>query len=142
MPEALKGDRCARLANDVVRQKKAIWVGPLTALLLGLACAPASAAPVSVIDPDAHYPESPLWRDGKPLFVEYALSNIKSRDGRHARRDCLTDHCGANSLTPFDGHLLIGGYDDNSLLGLDANGIGAFEQWKPPLPGAVHRWKR
>jgi hypothetical protein len=138
MPEALKGDRCARLANDVVRQKKAIWVGPLTALLLGLACAPASAAPVTVIDPDAYYPEGPLWRDGKLLLVEYAFSHIKSRDGRRARRYCLR---GANSLTPFNGHLLIARNDDNSLE-LDANGTGAFEPWKPPFPGAVHRWKR
>jgi hypothetical protein len=142
MPGALKGDRCARLANDVVRQKKAIWVGPLTALLLGLACAPASAAPVTVIDPDAHYPEGALWRDGKLLLVEYALSNIKSWDGRHVRRYCLKDHCGASRLTPFNGHLLIACYDDNSLVELDANGTGAFEQWKPPFPGAVHRWKR
>jgi hypothetical protein len=162
MPEALKGDRCARLANDVVRQKKAIWVGPLTALLLGVARVPASAAPVTVIDPDAHYPQGPLWRSAQLLFVECAPSNIKSSDGRHTRGCWHKDHGGANSLIPFDGHLLVACRDDDSLVELDANGTPlpaattsppavtvaatslpadrAFEQCKPPFTGTVYRW--
>jgi gluconolactonase len=93
---------------------------PLAAVLL-LAGAPASSAPV-VIDPAAHYPEGPLWHDGKLFFVEYALSNIKVWDGKQATVFWHKDHCGANSLIPFNGHLMVACYDDNSLVELDAGG--------------------
>jgi sugar lactone lactonase YvrE len=94
---------------------------PLLALLL-LAGAPAWSAPATVIDPAAHYPEGPLWRDGKLFFVEYALSNIKIWDGTKATVFWHKDHCGANSLIPFKGHLMVACYDDNSLVELDFSG--------------------
>ena len=62
-------------------------VGCLTACVPGHAGAPGvvatpgSAAQLATIDPDAHYPEGPLWRDGKLFYVEYAQSNIKTWDG-------------------------------------------------------------
>jgi gluconolactonase len=84
--------------------------------------APALAAEVVAIDPDARYPEGPLWRDGRLLYVEYAASNIKSWDGTRATVYWHKDGCGANSLIPFNGHLLVACYDDNSLVELDATG--------------------
>jgi sugar lactone lactonase YvrE len=93
----------------------------LAACLICLA-APALAAEVATIDPDARYPEGPLWREGKLLYVEYAASNIKSWDGKHATVYWHKDGCGANSLMPFNDHLLVACYDDNSLVELDASG--------------------
>jgi gluconolactonase len=93
----------------------------LAAVLPILHAAPASAAPAAVIDPQAHYPEGPLWRDGKLFFVEYALSNIKVWDGKQATVLWHKDHCGANSLIPFNGHLMVACYDDYALIELDAN---------------------
>jgi gluconolactonase len=94
----------------------------LSACLLCLTGAAALAAEVTTIDPDAHYPEGPLWRDGKLFYVEYAASNIKSWDGKRATVYWHKDGCGANSLIAFNGHLLVACYDDNSLVELDANG--------------------
>jgi gluconolactonase len=84
--------------------------------------APALAGEPAPIDPDAHYPEGPLWRDGKLYYVEYATSNIKTWDGTHAGIYWHKDGCGANSLIVFNDHLLVACYDDNSLVELDANG--------------------
>jgi len=94
----------------------------LAALLLCLVGAPALAGQITTVDPDARYPEGPLWRDGKLFFVEYAQSNIKTWDGRRITVYWHKDKCGANSLIPFNGHLLVACYDDNSLVELDADG--------------------
>jgi gluconolactonase len=90
--------------------------------LFALAAATAVAEQVITIDPQAHYPEGPLWRDGKLFYVEYALSNIKYWDGTHTAIYWHKDGCGANGLIPFNGHLLVACYDANSLVELDAKG--------------------
>ena len=93
-----------------------------------LAALPAVAAQVAPIDPDAHYPEGPLWRDGKLFYVEYSASNIKTWDGTRPAVFWHKDGCGANSLIPFNDHLLVACYDNNSLVELDASGkqVGAI----------------
>src|SRR5580658_501419 len=80
------------------------------------------AGQLTTIDSDAHYPEGPLWRAGKLFYVEYAQSNIKTWDGKHATVYWHKDGCGANALIPFNGHLLVACYDNNSLVELDATG--------------------
>jgi gluconolactonase len=90
--------------------------------LLCLAAAPLLGGQLTTIDSDAHYPEGPLWRDGKLFYVEYAQSNIKTWDGKHATVYWHKDGCGANALIPFNGHLLVACYDNNSLVELDATG--------------------
>jgi gluconolactonase len=87
--------------------------------LLSLSFTPASADQLTPIDADAHYPEGPYWRDGKLFYVEYAQSNIKTWDGRHTSVYWHLDGCGANALIPFNGHLLVACYDNNSLVELD-----------------------
>ena len=89
--------------------------------LIALAAAPATAQHLTVIDPNAHYPEGPLWRDGKLFYVEYAGSNIKYWDGERSALYWHKDGCGPSALIPFNGHLLIACYDDNSLAELDAS---------------------
>ena len=87
-----------------------------------LAALAAIAGELAPIDPDAHYPEGPLWRDGKLYYVEYAASNIKTWDGSRAAIFWHKDGCGANSLIVFSDHFLVACYDDNSLVELDATG--------------------
>jgi gluconolactonase len=94
----------------------------LVAGLLSLTILSAFAGQVTAIDPDAHYPEGPLWRDGKLFYVEYSASNIKSWDGKRTAIYWHKDGCGANSLIPFNGHLLVACYDSNALVELDATG--------------------
>jgi gluconolactonase len=94
---------------------------PCRALLILLWIADvAYAGPVSVIDPDAHYPEGPVWRDGQLFYVEYSTGNIKRWDGTHARVFWHRDGCGASGLIDFHGHWLIACYDDNSIVEIDA----------------------
>lgn len=115
-----QGGCTPNVENNVVRIANFLAVVCLALALPILHPAPASAAPAAVIDPQAHYPEGPLWRDGKLFFVEYALSNIKVWDGKQATVLWHKDHCGANSLIPFNGHLMVACYDDNALIELDA----------------------
>ena len=42
----------------------------LAACVLSAAAGCALAGQLTTLDPDAHYPEGPLWRDGKLLYVE------------------------------------------------------------------------
>jgi gluconolactonase len=90
--------------------------------LPGLAGVPQAPAQIITVDADAHYPEGPLWRDGKLFYVEYARSNIKTWDGRQVTVYWHKDHCGANALIPFSSHLLVACYDANSVVELDAAG--------------------
>jgi len=94
----------------------------LASLTLSIAMGAAPSAPLTTIDADAHYPEGPLWRDGKLFYVEYAPSTIKYWDGRHTAVYWHADGCGPSALIPFNGHLLVACYDANSLVELDAGG--------------------
>jgi sugar lactone lactonase YvrE len=96
--------------------------GNLAVCLLYLIAAPALAEKLATIDPDAHYPEGPVWRDGKLFYVEYAPSNIKYWDGSRTAVYWHKDGCGSNALIPVNGHLLVACYDNNSLVELDASG--------------------
>lgn len=92
------------------------------AALLIFTTFPALAAQLITIDPHARYPEGPLWRQGALFYVEYAASNIKRWDGKRTAVWWHQDHCGANSLIAFRGHLLVACYDANTLVELDAGG--------------------
>ena len=94
----------------------------LIACALSAAAITATAAPLTTVDADAHYPEGPLWRDGKLFYVEYATSNIKYWDGARTGLYWHKEGCGPSALIPFNGHLLIACYDANSLVELDSNG--------------------
>jgi len=94
----------------------------LAACLIWLVGVPAVAGQLTVVDPAARYPEGPLWRDGRLFYVEYAQSNIKTWDGRAVTVYWHRDGCGANALIPFNDHLLVACYDDNTLAELDGNG--------------------
>src|SRR6185437_11458225 len=94
----------------------------LASLTLSIAMGAAPSAPLTTIDADAHYPEGPLWRDGKLFYVEYAPSTIKYWDGRHTAVYWHADGCGPSALIPFNDHLLVACYDANSLVELDAGG--------------------
>ncbi len=102
-----------------------------------LLCGTATAAgPPVAIDPGAHYPEGPLWRNGRLYYVEYSASNIKSWDGHKPQVWWHRDKCGANGLIPYQGHLLVACYDENVLVELDDRGrtlrvIGADSAGKP-----------
>ena len=91
-------------------------------LILLLIADSAYAGALSAIDPDAHYPEGPVWRDGQLFYVDYSAGNIKRWDGTRATIFWHRDGCGASGLIDFHGHWLIACYDDNSIVEIDATG--------------------
>ena len=95
------------------------YIAACVLCLIGL---PALAAELIVVDPEARYPEGPLWRAGKLFYVEYAQSNINAWDGHRSRVYWHRDHCGASAVIPFHDHLLVACYDENALVELDGAG--------------------
>jgi gluconolactonase len=105
-----------------IRLLPALWI-------LVAATAPAAAAlgasPAStvLVDATAVYPEGPLWRDGKLLYVEYAGAGIKIWDGQQAASFWSGAHCGASGLIDYRRHhLLVACYDANTIVELDETG--------------------
>jgi gluconolactonase len=82
-----------------------------------------SGAGTLAVDTTAAYPEGPLWRNGKLLYVEYAGPGIKIWDGRHTRSYWSGDHCGASGLIAYRrSHILVACYDANQIVELDEIG--------------------
>jgi gluconolactonase len=90
-----------------------IWATGLNAV------APADAV---LIGPAA-YPEGPLWRDGKLLYVEYAGPGVRAWDGTRTSDFWQSPHCGASGLIDYrDSHILVACYDANAIVELDQTG--------------------
>lgn len=107
----------------------------LTLFLTSLALAATPAlAQVTVVDPAAHYPEGPLWRAGKLLYVEYSDGTIKSSDGKTPKVIWHRDGCGPSGLIERGGDLLIACYDGNYLVQIDASGQ-EVRHWRTDIKG-------
>ena len=94
-------------------------IGTWAALLM-LANA-ARAGSIVAIDPDAHYPEGPVWHDGQLFYVEYSAGNIKRWDGTRVAIFWHREGCGPSGLISVHDHWLIACYDDNSIVEIDAS---------------------
>jgi sugar lactone lactonase YvrE len=82
-----------------------------------------SRADTVLIDATAAYPEGPLWRDGKLLYVEYAGPGIKMWDGKQTKPYWSREHCGASGLITYRrNHILVACYDANEIVELDETG--------------------
>jgi sugar lactone lactonase YvrE len=90
-------------------------------LFLGCLVAAPAVGQVATIDA-AHYPEGPLWREGKLLYVEYSDGNIKSWDGKASRSIWHQEGCGPSGLIARGDHLLVACYDGNYLAEIDSAG--------------------
>ncbi|MBV8144223.1 MAG: SMP-30/gluconolactonase/LRE family protein [Gammaproteobacteria bacterium] len=94
----------------------------LAGIVLSLTTVAALAGTLTIVDSEARYPEGPLWRDGKLLYVEYATGNIRSWDGTRVTVYWHQEGCGPSALIPFNGRLLVACYDTNSLVELGEGG--------------------
>jgi gluconolactonase len=94
--------------------------------MVSLIAAPAALgarAAVVLVDSQAVYPEGPLWRDGKLLYVEYAGPGVKMWNGKSTGTYWSGAHCGASGLIAYRrGHLLVACYDANAVVELDERG--------------------
>jgi len=101
------------------------WIAAAT-ILAGIA-----HSQTTLVDASAVYPEGPLWRDGKLLYVEYAGPGVKTWDGKRTTSFWSGAHCGASGLIAYrHNHILVACYDSNTIVELDEAGrqIGAFEK--------------
>jgi gluconolactonase len=109
-----------------IRCARALWSIVASATLIGV-----SQADTALVDAAAAYPEGPLWRNGKLLYVEYAGPGIKVWDGKRVASYWRGEHCGASGLIAYrHNHILVACYDSNSIVELDEAGkqIRAIDQ--------------
>ncbi|HWY97386.1 MAG TPA: SMP-30/gluconolactonase/LRE family protein [Steroidobacteraceae bacterium] len=100
------------------RSLLALWSMLSTVTLIGV-----SRADTVLVDATAAYPEGPLWRDGKLLYVEYAGPGIKMWDGKEIKPYWSREHCGASGLIAYRrNHILVACYDANEIVELDETG--------------------
>ena len=100
------------------RSLLALWSMLSTVTLIGV-----SRADTVLVDATAAYPEGPLWRDGKLLYVEYAGPGIKMWNGKEIKPYWSREHCGASGLIAYRrNHILVACYDANEIVELDETG--------------------
>jgi gluconolactonase len=101
-----------------MRRLLALWSIVSAVTLIG-----PSRADTVLVDATAAYPEGPLWRDGKLLYVEYAGPGIKMWDGKEIKPYWSREHCGASGLIAYRrNHILVACYDANEIVELDETG--------------------
>jgi len=108
------------------------FLSSLWAVVICVAASTGSAtAKILVADAKAIYPEGPLWRNGKLLYVEYGGPGIKIWDGKSIASYWRGEHCGPSGLIQYKRHhLLVACYDANTLVELDehANAVRTIDK--------------
>jgi gluconolactonase len=95
----------------------------LGSMVAAAALTGSARADTVLVDATAAYPEGPLWRDGKLLYVEYAGPGIKMWDGKRTKPYWGREHCGASGLITYrHNHILVACYDANEIVELDETG--------------------
>jgi gluconolactonase len=106
---------------------RAAWRAAALSLALvtaPLAIAPqAMAADIRVINDDAHYPEGPIWYQGKLYYVEYDRNSVTTWDGKQNRVFSMEEGCGHSAVVPTArGEFLVTCYDNGSIGRVAADG--------------------
>ncbi len=92
----------------------------LVALCLALSC---QAARFEILNDDVHFPEGPVWRDGKLYYVEYDRNTVTVWDGKTNRIFATQKGCGPSAvLATLRGDFLITCYDSGTIGHLSADG--------------------
>jgi gluconolactonase len=113
------------------------WQRALVCMVCAAVLVGISTADMVQVDATAAYPEGPLWRDHKLLYVEYAGPGIKSWNGKRVAAYWSGEHCGASGLIAYrHDHILVACYDANTIVELDEHGrqirtIGKDSSGKP-----------
>lgn len=74
------------------------------------------------LDPDAQYPEGPLWLDGALFYVEFAAQRISRCQNASKSLFWSEPDIGPCAIGRWRDGLLLCAYDVNALLGIDRNG--------------------
>ena len=85
----------------------------------------------SILNQDAHFPEGPLWHDGKLYYVEYDRNTVTVWDGKSNRVFGTLQGCGPSAvIRTASGEFLVTCYDNGTIGRLNAAG--------KPLPAWDH----
>lgn len=93
------------------------------ASLCAAAMACASPGSVKVLNADAHYPEGPIWYQGKLYYVEYDRNAVMTWDGEANRLFSFQKGCGHSAVVPTaKGEFLATCYDNGTIGRIAADG--------------------
>ncbi|MGB6308708.1 MAG: SMP-30/gluconolactonase/LRE family protein [Steroidobacteraceae bacterium] len=83
----------------------------------------AQADGVKVINADAHFPEGPIWYQGKLYYVEYDRNSVTAWDGKKNSIFWSKKGCGPSAVIPTArGEFLTTCYDNGSIGRISAEG--------------------
>lgn len=89
----------------------------------GLGAAAAIDSSIKVLNEDAHYPEGPIWHDGKLYYVEYDRNTVTVWDGKTNRVFAEQKGCGQSAVIPTThGEFLTTCYDNGTIGRMAADG--------------------
>lgn len=78
---------------------------------------------VKVLNADAHYPEGPIWYQGKLYYVEYDRNAVMTWDGTRNQQFSYEKGCGHSAVVPTPhGEFLATCYDNGTIGRIAANG--------------------
>lgn len=72
---------------------------------------------VKVLNNDAHYPEGPLWFQGKLYYVEYDRNTVMTWDGKHNAVFSSDKGCGQSAVVPASHREFLTTCYDNGTIG-------------------------
>jgi gluconolactonase len=71
---------------------------------------------LSVLNPDAHFPEGPIWHDGKLYYVEYDRNTVTVWDGKSNQVFATLPGCGPSAvIRTAGGEFLVTCYDNGTI---------------------------
>src|SRR4029077_15525608 len=95
----------------------------LWALMLAAPLACGADSGVQVLNDDAHFPEGPVWYQGKLYYVEYGRNAVMTWDGRKNAVFSAEKGCGQSAVAPTpNGEFLTTCYDNGSIGRMSADG--------------------
>jgi gluconolactonase len=77
---------------------------------------------VKVLNGDAHYPEGPIWFQGKLYYVEYDRNAVMTWDGSRNAVFSSDKGCGQSAVVPARGEFLTTCYDNGTIGRIAADG--------------------
>jgi sugar lactone lactonase YvrE len=113
----------------------------LCAMIAGMAFeGPASLAAdpsIKVLNNDAHYPEGPIWYQGKLYYVEYDRNAVMTWDGTRNTLFSFQKGCGHSAVVPTaSGEFLVTCYDNGTIgrIAADGSNLPPYRQDKDGNP--------
>ena len=84
---------------------------------------PALADDIKVVNPDAWFPEGPVWYHDKLFYVEYGRNTVTTWDGTSNATFWKQDGCGPSAVLPTStGEFVVTCYDSNTIGRISADG--------------------